>query len=67
MTKVAEFAKAHHTDYFEAWSAGGPEEKQAYYWPYLVLNERAGQLYKAVHCKVMRQWKTEVQMGLKNR
>ena len=33
----------------------------------LMLNEHAGQFYKAVHCKVTRQLKPEAQMGLKHR
>ena len=33
-------------------------------WPYLVLNEHAGQFCKA-KCKVMRQSRTEDRMGLK--
>ena len=31
-----------------------------------MLNERTGQFYKAVLCEVMRQLKTEAQMGLKH-
>ena len=34
--------------------------------PYLVLNNHAGQFCKA-KCKVMRQLRTEDQMGLKNK
>ena len=30
-----------------------------------MLNEQAGQLYKAVHCKVTRQLKTRTRKGLK--
>ena len=29
-----------------------------------MLNEHAGQFYKAVHCKVMRHLKTQGQIGL---